>query len=49
LLLMKRSLNEKQYKVLADSYAKAYRGSSDVFRKLVEIEKRGRYQIRTLT
>jgi Kae1-associated kinase Bud32 len=48
LLLMKRSLNEKQYKVLADSYAKAYTGSSDVFRKLVEIEKRGRYQIRTL-
>jgi len=48
LLLMKRSLNEKQYKVLAYSYAKAYTASSDVFRKLAEIERRGRYQIRTL-
>jgi len=48
LLLMKRSLNEKQYKVFAYSYAKAYTASSDVFRKLAEIERRGRYQIRTL-
>jgi len=45
---MKRSLNEKQYKVFAYSYAKAYTASSDVFRKLAEIERRGRYQIRTL-
>ncbi|MDE1854976.1 MAG: Kae1-associated serine/threonine protein kinase [Candidatus Micrarchaeota archaeon] len=48
LLLMKRSISERQYKELAGSYAKAYAESKRVFSRLADIERRGRYQIRTL-
>jgi N6-L-threonylcarbamoyladenine synthase/protein kinase Bud32 len=48
LLLMKRSVSEKQYGELSGSYAKAYADSKKIFTRLAEIERRGRYQIRTL-
>lgn len=48
LLLMKRSIDEKQYNEFARSYAKACADSKQIFLRLAAIEKRGRYQIRTL-
>ena len=48
LLLMKRAISYSQYKPFEDSYKENYQGSKDVIERLDEIEKRGRYQIRTI-
>ncbi|MGC9037379.1 MAG: KEOPS complex kinase/ATPase Bud32 [Candidatus Micrarchaeia archaeon] len=48
LLLMKRSLPKEFYLIFENAYAKAYAGSSAVLHRLAEIEKRGRYQARTI-
>ena len=48
LLLMKRSLNVSQFKHFISGYKKKCSGSSLAIAKLKEIEKRGRYKIRTL-
>lgn len=48
LLLMKRSVGKREYAALLGSYSKEYAGAKQVVARLVEIEKRGRYQIRTL-
>mgnify|MGYP001626350877 CR=1 FL=1 len=48
LLLMKRSLSKEFYLLFENAYAKAYANSSAVLRRLAEIEKRGRYQARTI-
>ena len=48
LLLMKRALGRKAYGELADTYAKEYPESKQVFSRLADIERRGRYQTRTL-
>ncbi|MDE1874055.1 MAG: Kae1-associated serine/threonine protein kinase [Candidatus Micrarchaeota archaeon] len=48
MLLMKRSVSQKQYKELASTYAKTYSDSKPVFARLADIERRGRYQIRSL-
>jgi Kae1-associated kinase Bud32 len=49
LLLMKRSVQESRYRNLERAYAREAEGSREVLRRLSEVEKRGRYQIRTLT
>lgn len=49
LLLMKRSIGKSEYAALLNSYYKEYADSKQVIARLAEIEKRGRYQIRTLT
>jgi Kae1-associated kinase Bud32 len=48
LLLMKRSINTDQFRAFADGYRKQSRNAAEVMRRLGEIEKRGRYQTRTL-
>lgn len=48
LLLMKRSLNQKQYKIFENSYIPNSKDGKKVLERLKEIEKRGRYQNRTL-
>lgn len=48
LLLMKRSVGKGEYSSLLNSYSKEYADSKQVIARLAEIEKRGRYQIRTL-
>lgn len=48
LLLMKRSLSKEQYSVFEKYYSKSYSDSRVIINRLKEIEKRGRYQIRTL-
>ena len=47
-LLLKRSIDRKQYRVFEASYAGSYGGSRAVLQRLKEIELRGRYQTRTL-
>ncbi len=49
LLLMKRSLNKNLYHIFEREYAKNSRDSEKILKRLKEVEKRGRYQIRTLT
>ncbi len=48
LLLMKRSIGDRDYRTLAEAYGSGYAGSKQIFSRLADIEKRGRYQIRTL-
>jgi Kae1-associated kinase Bud32 len=48
LLLMKRSIGKREYAKLLGSYSKGYSGSKQVITRLADIEKRGRYQIRSL-
>jgi tRNA A-37 threonylcarbamoyl transferase component Bud32 len=48
LLLMKRSVDEKYYRRFAQSYKKECREAKVVIKRLEEMEKRGRYQARTL-
>ncbi len=48
LLLMKRSLPKDFYQAFVTTYASAYTDSGTVIRRLEEIEKRGRYQVRTV-
>lgn len=48
LLLMKRSISEAEYAVMEKSYAASYRAAGEVIRRLATIERRGRYQTRTL-
>jgi len=49
LLLMKRSVSSPAFAAFMASYAKAYEGSDKTEGRLNSIEKRGRYQTRTLT
>lgn len=48
LLLLKRSLTKNEFSVAKVSYSKSYPKSSQILKKLAEIERRGRYQSRTL-
>jgi Kae1-associated kinase Bud32 len=48
LLLMKRYLKKNLYSLFEDAYSKTYNDSGKILRRLEEVEKRGRYQIRTL-
>jgi N6-L-threonylcarbamoyladenine synthase/protein kinase Bud32 len=48
LLLMKRSVSSSMFKKFMEGYAETARNPKPVIDKLEEIEKRGRYQIRTL-
>ncbi len=48
LLLMKRSLNAMQYKRFIEGYTRYAKNGAEMLRRLAEIEKRGRYKIRTL-
>lgn len=48
ILLMKRSVSPKAYKVFEASYVQHYKKSNETLNRLKGIEKRGRYQIRTL-
>lgn len=48
LLLMKRSVNKKFYQTFISAYSATFSGSKEVLERLLEIEKRGRYQTRTL-
>ena len=48
LLLMKRSLPKTEYLIFEKSYAREGTGSRATLERLAEVEKRGRYQVRTL-
>lgn len=48
LLLMKRSIPRKLYSVFEEAYSVSSKKSNDTLKRLESIEKRGRYQIRTL-
>ena len=48
LLLMKRSINKGQFCAFIDGYRKRRKNSVEVLKRLAAIEKRGRYQTRTL-
>lgn len=48
LLLMKRSIDTKAFKSFLGAYAKVSTDSKIIIQRLASIEKRGRYQIRTL-
>ncbi len=48
LLLIKRSIGKRDYSRLEKSYIKTAHGGKEVVLRLNEIEKRGRYQIRTV-
>ncbi|MFI5412455.1 MAG: KEOPS complex kinase/ATPase Bud32, partial [Candidatus Micrarchaeales archaeon] len=48
ILLMKRSINKTLYSLFVKYYSKNYGNSKAVLQRLSEIEKRGRYQTRTL-
>ena len=48
LLLMKRSIDMEQYKAFIKSYAKHSKNSREMIARLASIERRGRYQTRTL-
>jgi N6-L-threonylcarbamoyladenine synthase/protein kinase Bud32 len=48
LLLMKRAAGREEFGALLGSYSKEYAGSKQVLDRLAEIERRGRYQTRTL-
>ncbi|MCL5102399.1 MAG: Kae1-associated serine/threonine protein kinase [Candidatus Marsarchaeota archaeon] len=48
LLLFKRSVTRPEYAKFEISYSRGFKRSKEVFQKLSEIEKRGRYQNRSL-
>ncbi len=48
LLLMKRSVSKKLYNIFLSSYSAAFSDAGAIAERLEEIEKRGRYQTRTL-
>ena len=48
ILLFKRSLNKKEFSAFLEAYSKDNKDYSNTLFRLHEIEKRGRYQIRTL-
>ena len=48
LLLMKRSIGKKEYAKMQNTYAEECSNSKQIISRLAEIEKRGRYQVRTL-
>ncbi|MGI0141241.1 MAG: KEOPS complex kinase/ATPase Bud32 [Candidatus Micrarchaeales archaeon] len=48
LLLMKRAINEKCYRDFGRGYAKVSKDSKRIFERLHKIEKRGRYQARSI-
>ena len=48
LLLMKRSINAEQFRAFANGYKEQSKDSTVVMKRLASIEKRGRYQTRTL-
>jgi Kae1-associated kinase Bud32 len=48
LLLMKRSVSPKLYSIFENSYRNSLGKSTEIINRLKEIEKRGRYQTRTL-
>ncbi len=48
ILLFKRSLNKKEFSAFLQAYSENNKDYSNTLIKLQEIEKRGRYQIRTL-
>jgi Kae1-associated kinase Bud32 len=48
ILLMKRSINDNEFKKFLESYSKSCKESRAVLKRLAEIEKRGRYNTRTL-
>ena len=48
LLLMKRSIKKESFRMLIKSYTKKCKNSIKIIKKLEEIEKRGRYNTRTL-
>ncbi len=48
LLLMKRSLNQKDFGAFANSYRKHCKQFSVVLKRLAQIERRGRYKTRTI-
>jgi Kae1-associated kinase Bud32 len=48
ILLMKRSINDNEFKKFVESYTKSCKESRTILKRLVEIEKRGRYNTRTL-
>lgn len=49
MLLMKRAVSSAQYKSFLSGYAGVIRNKIEVMGRLAEIERRGRYQVRTLT
>lgn len=49
LLLMKRSLGGREFRIFVGAYSKGNKEAEAVMEKLAEIERRGRYSIRTLT
>lgn len=49
LLLMKRSIGAEEYLRFAKGYAKNSKNAKAILKRLTEIEKRGRYQIRTIS
>jgi len=48
ILLMKRSISRKAFRAFIDSYSRHCAKNSAILGRLAEIEKRGRYQVRTL-
>jgi Kae1-associated kinase Bud32 len=48
LLLMKRSISGENYHIMESAYRKESKNPEQIVLRLAEIEKRGRYQIRTL-
>lgn len=48
LLLMKRAIRDRAYKEFSSAYSRAYADSKKIFTRLADIERRGRYQVRTL-
>ena len=48
LLLMKRSVARNLYTVFVSAYSSTFSGAKEVLERLQDIEKRGRYQTRTL-
>ncbi len=48
LLLMKRSVDAKMYSLLEESYSARCKEAKSIIGRLADIEKRGRYQTRTL-
>ena len=48
LLLMKRSISQQQYKTFVAGYKRSAKNVDEVLRRLAKIEKRGRYNTRTL-
>ncbi|MGC8688305.1 MAG: KEOPS complex kinase/ATPase Bud32 [Candidatus Micrarchaeia archaeon] len=48
ILLMKRSLSKKEFEIFIDEYKKNSNSYQEIFKRLNEIELRGRYQVRSL-